>query len=156
MVALVATLVFSTVTIIILLELGIKQKEFTIHVAKQSIVADLGTMHIPDLAAEMADLLIRLDKARAVLCLGTHEQTLHLSIRTEPLGQDAGLLVQQVIVPEDAAVDLCRGQARRGRRFWPSRRAVRRPGGCGRSGSRRPGSRTVRHQTVRIPLHTSS
>ncbi|MGD2158321.1 MAG: DHH family phosphoesterase [Anaerolineales bacterium] len=64
----------------------------------QSVVANLGTMHRPDLAAEVADLLIRLDGARAVLCLGFHGQILHLSIRTEPLGQDAGLLVQQVIV----------------------------------------------------------
>lgn len=69
----------------------------------QSIVADLGMMHRPDLAAEMADLLIRLDKAKAVLCLGMHSQTLHLSIRTEPLGQDAGLLVQKVIVPPGKA-----------------------------------------------------
>jgi nanoRNase/pAp phosphatase (c-di-AMP/oligoRNAs hydrolase) len=67
-------------------------------VYEQSIVAYLGEMHRPDLAAEMADLLIRMDKARAVLCLGVHDQTLYLSIRTEPLGKDAGLLVQQVIV----------------------------------------------------------
>jgi nanoRNase/pAp phosphatase (c-di-AMP/oligoRNAs hydrolase) len=67
-------------------------------VYSQSVVADLGMIDRPDLAAEMADLLIRLDKARAVLCLGIHEQLLHLSIRTEPLAQDAGLLVQQVIV----------------------------------------------------------
>ncbi len=67
-------------------------------VYNRSIVADLGAMHRPDLAAEMADLLIRLETARAVLCLGTHGNILHLSIRTEPLGQDAGLLVQQVIV----------------------------------------------------------
>ena len=69
----------------------------------QSLVADLGTMHIPDLAAEMADLLIRLDRARAVLCLGVHDKTLLLSIRTEPMGQDAGLLVQQVIVSQGKA-----------------------------------------------------
>ncbi|MGD2048399.1 MAG: DHH family phosphoesterase [Chloroflexota bacterium] len=67
-------------------------------VYSQSVVADLGTMHRPDLAAEMADLLIRLEGARAVLCLGHHEKILHLSIRTKPMGQDAGLLVQQVIV----------------------------------------------------------
>jgi nanoRNase/pAp phosphatase (c-di-AMP/oligoRNAs hydrolase) len=67
-------------------------------VYNRSVVADLGIMHRPDLAAEMADLLIRLDRARAVLCLGLYEQILHLSIRTEPMGQDAGLLVQQVIV----------------------------------------------------------
>ncbi len=72
-------------------------------VYSQSVVANLGRMHRPDLAAEMADLLIRLDGARAVLCLGLHEQILHLSIRTEPLGQDAGLLVQQVIVPPGKA-----------------------------------------------------
>jgi nanoRNase/pAp phosphatase (c-di-AMP/oligoRNAs hydrolase) len=69
----------------------------------RSVVAILGTMHRPDLAAEMADLLIRLDRAMAVLCLGLHEQILHLSIRTEPLGQDAGLLVQQVIIPPGKA-----------------------------------------------------
>lgn len=67
-------------------------------VFSQSVVADLGTMHRPDLAAEMADLLIRLEGARAALCLGHHEKILHLSIRTKPMGQDAGLLVQQVIV----------------------------------------------------------
>ena len=69
----------------------------------QSVVADLGMMYRPDLAAEMADVLIRLDKARAVLCLGLYEKNLHLSIRTEPMGQDAGLLVQQVIVPPGKA-----------------------------------------------------
>jgi nanoRNase/pAp phosphatase (c-di-AMP/oligoRNAs hydrolase) len=64
----------------------------------QSVVANLGIMDRSDLAAEMADLLVRLDDARAVLCLGLYEQTLHLSIRTKPLGEDAGLLVQRVIV----------------------------------------------------------
>lgn len=72
-------------------------------VFSQSVVADLGNIHRPDLAAEMADLLIRLDKAQAVLCLGVHQQILHLSIRTEALGQDAGLLVQHVIVPPGKA-----------------------------------------------------
>ena len=47
--------------------------------------------------------LIRLEIARAVLCLGTHGQLLHLSLRTEPLGQDAGLLIQKVIVPPGKA-----------------------------------------------------
>jgi nanoRNase/pAp phosphatase (c-di-AMP/oligoRNAs hydrolase) len=64
----------------------------------RSVVADLGKMHRPDLAAEMADLLIRLEGAQAVLCLGEYGQTLHLSIRTVPLGQVAGQLVQQIII----------------------------------------------------------
>ncbi len=67
-------------------------------VYSRSVVADMGPMHRPDLAAEMADLLIRLEGAQAVLCLGEYNQTLHLSIRTMPLGQTAGLLVQQIIV----------------------------------------------------------
>ncbi len=67
-------------------------------VYSRSIVADLGEMHRPDLAAEMADLLIRLEGAQAVLCLGEYNQTLQLSIRTVPLGQAAGLLVQRIIV----------------------------------------------------------
>ncbi len=33
------------------------------------VIADLGAMHRPDLAAEMADELIRLESARAVMCL---------------------------------------------------------------------------------------
>jgi nanoRNase/pAp phosphatase (c-di-AMP/oligoRNAs hydrolase) len=69
----------------------------------RSIVANLGSVHRPDLPAEMADLLIRLDKARAVLCLGVHDQTLYLSIRTKPMGQDAGLLVQEIVLPPGKA-----------------------------------------------------
>ena len=69
----------------------------------QSVVTDLGKIHRPDLTAELADLLVRLEDARAVLCIGHHEQILYLSIRTVPLRQDAGLLVQQVIIPPGRA-----------------------------------------------------
>jgi nanoRNase/pAp phosphatase (c-di-AMP/oligoRNAs hydrolase) len=61
------------------------------------VIAYLGEMHRPDLAAEMADVLIRLESARAVLCQGTFAGVLQLSLRTEPSGQDAGLIVQKVI-----------------------------------------------------------
>jgi nanoRNase/pAp phosphatase (c-di-AMP/oligoRNAs hydrolase) len=61
------------------------------------ITAFLGEMHRPDLAAEMADVLIRLESARAALCLGSFGGYLQLSLRTESSGQDAGLLVQKVI-----------------------------------------------------------
>jgi nanoRNase/pAp phosphatase (c-di-AMP/oligoRNAs hydrolase) len=61
------------------------------------IIANLGAMHRPDLAAEMSDEFIRLESARAALCLGTFNNTLHLSLRTEPSGQEAGLLVQKII-----------------------------------------------------------
>jgi hypothetical protein len=69
----------------------------------QAIVAYLGPVHRPDLPAEIADLLIRLEGARAALCLGQYEDTLHLSLRTVPLGQDAGLLIQEIVVPPGKA-----------------------------------------------------
>ena len=75
-----------------------------------SVVARLGQMIRPDFAAEMADLLIRLEGAQAVLCLGQHEDTIHLSLRTkplmvtsQPLTNDAGQLIQNVVVPPGRA-----------------------------------------------------
>ncbi|MGD2176210.1 MAG: DHH family phosphoesterase [Anaerolineae bacterium] len=68
-----------------------------------AILAYLGPMHRPDLMAEIADLLIRLDGARAALCLGSHGDTLQLSLRTVPSGRDAGLVVQKIVVPPGKA-----------------------------------------------------
>jgi nanoRNase/pAp phosphatase (c-di-AMP/oligoRNAs hydrolase) len=62
-----------------------------------SVISYLDNMHRPDFAAEMADVLIRLENARAVLCLGKYKDQIVISLRTEPSGQDAGLLVQQVV-----------------------------------------------------------
>lgn len=64
----------------------------------QAIVAHLGPMHRPDLAAEMADLLIRLESARAVLCLAEYGEVLHLSLRTSLLNHDAESIIQPVVV----------------------------------------------------------
>jgi len=64
----------------------------------QAVVSRLGAMDRPDFAAEMADLLIRLDGASAVLCVGWHEGTLHLSLRTKPLTEGAGQMIQHIII----------------------------------------------------------
>lgn len=64
----------------------------------QVIIARLGLMSQPDFAAEMADMLIRLQDAHAALCLGQHGNMLHISLRTEPMGQHAGKIIQQLIV----------------------------------------------------------
>jgi nanoRNase/pAp phosphatase (c-di-AMP/oligoRNAs hydrolase) len=61
------------------------------------VVVDLGAMHRPDLPAELADVLIRLDSARAVLCCGVHGNILYFSLRTKLLGKDAGLLAQEIV-----------------------------------------------------------
>lgn len=67
------------------------------------LIAYLGDMLRPDMPAEMADILIRLDDAHTALCLGVHENVLYLSLRTDPMTLDAGLLVQDIIVPEGKA-----------------------------------------------------
>jgi len=67
------------------------------HVYGKVVLAYLGSMSRPDLAAEMADVLIRLETARAAFCLGRFEDNLHLSLRTKGIDADAGRLVQQVV-----------------------------------------------------------
>jgi nanoRNase/pAp phosphatase (c-di-AMP/oligoRNAs hydrolase) len=69
----------------------------------RSVVAYLGEMQRPDLAAEMADVLIRLESARAALCCGVFDNQLQVSLRTEPTGQDAGLMLQKIIGDEGKA-----------------------------------------------------
>ena len=63
------------------------------------LTAYLGEMHRPDFMADMADLLVRLENVRAVLCLGYHGDKMYLSMRTESSEIEAGLLIQRVILP---------------------------------------------------------
>lgn len=69
----------------------------------QAVVTRLGVMEQPDFAAEMADILIRLQGANAALCLGQHRDTMQISLRTEPLGDDAGLIIQKIVLPPGTA-----------------------------------------------------
>jgi nanoRNase/pAp phosphatase (c-di-AMP/oligoRNAs hydrolase) len=69
----------------------------------QAVVARLGPMHQPDMAAELADLLIRLEQAQAVLCLGQFQDIVHFSLRTKPLTEVAGQLIQRIVVPPGKA-----------------------------------------------------
>ncbi len=48
------------------------------------LVCFLGDMGYPDLAAEMADWLMRYDKVEWVICIGQYQDTLHLSTRAHP------------------------------------------------------------------------
>lgn len=67
------------------------------------VITRLGLMEQPDFAAEMADILIRLQSAQAALCLGQHRDTLQISLRTEPMGENAGKIIQQLITPPGKA-----------------------------------------------------
>jgi nanoRNase/pAp phosphatase (c-di-AMP/oligoRNAs hydrolase) len=63
----------------------------------KAVVSRLGLIEQPDFAAEMADILIRLQGAQAALCMGQYGDTLHISLRTGALDQDAGMIIQQVV-----------------------------------------------------------
>jgi nanoRNase/pAp phosphatase (c-di-AMP/oligoRNAs hydrolase) len=51
----------------------------------------------------MADILIRLDGMQAALCHGLHDDTLHISLRARSRSRDAGLIIQQVVLPPGKA-----------------------------------------------------
>jgi nanoRNase/pAp phosphatase (c-di-AMP/oligoRNAs hydrolase) len=61
------------------------------------VVCDLGAMDWPDLAAEMADFLLRWEGAQWVLCTGLFDGTIVISVRTTDLDGDAGRVVQAVV-----------------------------------------------------------
>ena len=66
------------------------------HIYNNVIVAVLGSMHYPDLTADMADLLLRRQDCRWVICLGIYKETLYLSVRTRNK-QGAGQLVRTIV-----------------------------------------------------------
>lgn len=66
------------------------------------LVAYLKEMSYPDLGAEMADLLLRLEGIRWVLCMGVHDQVLFLSVRTR-LAHGAARLIRHIVGPQGTA-----------------------------------------------------
>jgi nanoRNase/pAp phosphatase (c-di-AMP/oligoRNAs hydrolase) len=67
------------------------------HLYDGVIISYVGPMAYPDLAAEMADLLLRLEGARWVLCLGVYKDDLILAARTRSRRGGAGRLVQEMV-----------------------------------------------------------
>jgi nanoRNase/pAp phosphatase (c-di-AMP/oligoRNAs hydrolase) len=67
------------------------------------IVAYIGSLSYPDLTAEMADVLLRLETARWVVCMGVYGQVLHLSVRARSPEGGAERLVQAMVGDDDSA-----------------------------------------------------
>lgn len=61
------------------------------------VLAHVGEMSRPDMTAEMADLLMRLQGIEWVICSGVFKDTLALSIRTRSRRGGAGALAQQIV-----------------------------------------------------------
>jgi nanoRNase/pAp phosphatase (c-di-AMP/oligoRNAs hydrolase) len=67
------------------------------------IIAYIGVLAYPDLAAEMADVLLRLEKAQWVICMGVYQGALILSMRTRSQVHTAEELVRAVVAGEGSA-----------------------------------------------------
>jgi nanoRNase/pAp phosphatase (c-di-AMP/oligoRNAs hydrolase) len=67
------------------------------------VTAYLGLMDYPDLAAEIADILSRLEQSQWVICMGVHRDVLFMSVRTQSLEGGAGQLVQAIIGSDGTA-----------------------------------------------------
>jgi nanoRNase/pAp phosphatase (c-di-AMP/oligoRNAs hydrolase) len=67
------------------------------------VIAYIGPMAYPDLTAEMASLLLRLEESQWVLCMGVHQDVLILSVRTQSPTGRADELVQEIVGHEGSA-----------------------------------------------------
>jgi nanoRNase/pAp phosphatase (c-di-AMP/oligoRNAs hydrolase) len=61
------------------------------------VISYVGPMSRPDLAAEMADLLMRLEGTRWVICMGAYRDDLILAVRTWNRRGGAGQLAQEIV-----------------------------------------------------------
>jgi nanoRNase/pAp phosphatase (c-di-AMP/oligoRNAs hydrolase) len=64
---------------------------------------NLGALDYPDLVAEVADLMLPFEKAHWVLCVGQHNRTVYLSVRTDIHDATAGALIRRVVGNNGAA-----------------------------------------------------
>ena len=67
------------------------------------IIAYIALLRYPDLAAELADVLLRLEKAQWVICAGVYQGSLILSVRTRDQEHTAEKLVQAIVAGEGSA-----------------------------------------------------
>ena len=61
------------------------------------VIAYIGSMDYPDLTAEMARLLMRLERSQWIVCMGVYQGILILSVRTQSPADRAEELVQAIV-----------------------------------------------------------
>lgn len=67
---------------------------------KRIVLTELGHVSYPDMVAEIADRLIRVEGMHWSVCFGFHEKRIYLSVRTNRIDRDAGVLVKKVIAED--------------------------------------------------------
>lgn len=63
----------------------------------RAVISILGDVQYPDMVAEVADFLLRLDRVEWAAAIGTFEGCLHCSIRTTERDVNAGEILQRVL-----------------------------------------------------------
>ncbi|MEO2169589.1 MAG: DHH family phosphoesterase [bacterium] len=61
------------------------------------VVSDLGDVRYPDMVAEMADFLLRLDEVEWAVAIGSYRTNLYVSLRTTDREANAGAVLQKVL-----------------------------------------------------------
>lgn len=64
---------------------------------KGILIADLGQVEHPDLLAEMANLFLRIEKVRWILCMGRYEKHLYISVRSHWTLKNADKVIRKAI-----------------------------------------------------------
>jgi nanoRNase/pAp phosphatase (c-di-AMP/oligoRNAs hydrolase) len=64
------------------------------------VLCSLGKIDTPEMVAEVADLLLRLENKQAVFCGGLVGNTYYVSVRTELGGRDAYLVIRDALCGE--------------------------------------------------------
>jgi nanoRNase/pAp phosphatase (c-di-AMP/oligoRNAs hydrolase) len=67
------------------------------------LTSNLGELDYPDLVAEMADLLLPYERARWVMCVGQHNGSVFLSLRTDNEHAHAGGVIRRLVAGRGAA-----------------------------------------------------
>ncbi len=61
------------------------------------MISNMGTLYNPDVTAEMADFLLRMEGVRWTLCMGEYKDYLLLSVRTSRRGMMAGRIALRIV-----------------------------------------------------------
>ena len=61
------------------------------------VVSHIGELPYPDMVAEIADLLLKVEAAHWSVCLGHHDGVLYASVRTNDPEGDAGVFISDVV-----------------------------------------------------------
>jgi nanoRNase/pAp phosphatase (c-di-AMP/oligoRNAs hydrolase) len=67
---------------------------------RRMVLTELGHISYPDMVAEIADRLIRVEGMHWSVCFGFHEKRIYLSVRTNRVDRDAGVLVKNVLASD--------------------------------------------------------